>query len=89
MTNSLLARLFFILVATTGLVWLLQIGSIYVGTRQEVEGVLDSRLQEAARMVASLVTADTMIGRSEATGAQRNWTPDDILTDLKPVANAD
>ncbi len=52
---SLQTRLFMILVAATGLIWLFAIGWIYVGTRHEVEGVLDARLQEAARMVASLV----------------------------------
>jgi hypothetical protein len=51
---SLRTRLFLILVTTTGLIWLFAIGWIYVGTRHEVEGVLDARLQEAARMVASL-----------------------------------
>lgn len=54
---SVRTRLFLILVATTGLIWLFAIGWIYVGTRHEVEGVLDARLQEAARMVASLVPA--------------------------------
>lgn len=52
---SLRTRLFLILVTATGLIWLFAIGWIYVGTRHEVEGVLDARLQEAARMVASLV----------------------------------
>jgi two-component system, OmpR family, sensor histidine kinase QseC len=54
---SLRTRLFFILVAATGVIWLFAIGWIYVGTRQEVESVLDARLQEAARMVASLGTS--------------------------------
>ncbi|AWL98654.1 ATP-binding protein [Bradyrhizobium amphicarpaeae] len=52
---SLRMRLFLILVAATGVIWLFAIGWIYVGTKHEVEGVLDARLQEAARMVASLV----------------------------------
>lgn len=52
---SVQTRLFIVLVAATGLIWLFAIGWIYVGTRHEVEGVLDARLQEAARMVASLV----------------------------------
>ena len=54
-STSLRARLFFILVAATGTIWLFAIGWIYVGTRQEIESVLDARLQEAARMVSSLV----------------------------------
>ncbi|WP_271607580.1 ATP-binding protein [Bradyrhizobium sp. CCBAU 11434] len=52
---SLRTRLFLILVAATGVIWLFAIGWIYVGTKHEVESVLDARLQEAARMVASLV----------------------------------
>jgi two-component system, OmpR family, sensor histidine kinase QseC len=54
---SLRSRLFLILVAATGVIWLFAIGWIYVGTKQEVESVLDARLQEAARMVASLGTS--------------------------------
>src|SRR5690242_14583762 len=53
--TSLRTRLFLILVAATSLIWLFAVGWIYVGTRHEVEGVLDARLQEAARMVVSLV----------------------------------
>ncbi|WP_424630832.1 ATP-binding protein [Bradyrhizobium sp. SYSU BS000235] len=53
--NSLRSRLFVILVAATGLIWFFAAGWIYVGAKQEVETVLDARLQEAARMVSSLV----------------------------------
>ena len=56
-STSLRTRLFLILVAATGMIWLFAIGWIYVGTKQEVESVLDARLQEAARMVASLGTS--------------------------------
>lgn len=67
---SLQTRLFMILVAATGLIWLFAIGWIYVGTRHEVEGVLDARLQEAARMVASLVpTKGVATPASQAGGA--------------------
>jgi two-component system sensor histidine kinase QseC len=69
---SLRTRLFLILVAATGLIWLFAIGWIYVGTKHEVEGVLDARLQEAARMVASLVptkgVATPEAGRDALTG---------------------
>jgi two-component system sensor histidine kinase QseC len=54
--TSLRTRLFAILVATTGLIWLCAAVWIYVQTKNEVEHVLDTRLQEAARMVESLVT---------------------------------
>ncbi len=53
--TSLRGRLFGILVAATGLIWLCGILWIFVGARAELEHVLDARLQEAARMVNSLV----------------------------------
>ncbi|MGX9429928.1 MULTISPECIES: ATP-binding protein [Bradyrhizobium] len=56
--NSLKHKLFFILVVTTGLIWLAATCWIYVGTTREVENVLDSRLQEAARMVLSLASSN-------------------------------
>jgi len=59
-STSLRTRLFLILVAATGMIWLFAIGWIYVATKQEVESVLDARLQEAARMVASLGTSKSV-----------------------------
>lgn len=56
--NSLKRRLFFILVAATGLIWLAATCWVYIGTTREVENVLDSRLQEAARMVLSLASSN-------------------------------
>ncbi|WP_449255112.1 ATP-binding protein [Bosea sp. (in: a-proteobacteria)] len=56
--TSLRARLFLILVVATGLIWLAATIWIYLGTKRELEHVLDTRLQEAARMVASLVRDD-------------------------------
>jgi two-component system, OmpR family, sensor histidine kinase QseC len=56
--SSLKRRLFLILVAATGLIWLVATCWIYVGTTREVENVLDSRLQESARMVLSLATSN-------------------------------
>jgi two-component system sensor histidine kinase QseC len=53
--TSLRSRLFVILVAATGLIWLAATTWIYLGTKAELERVLDTRLQEAARMVSSLV----------------------------------
>src|ERR1700694_2719089 len=53
--TSLRTRLFAILVAATGLIWLCAVAWIYIRTKNEVEHVLDTRLQEAARMVQSLV----------------------------------
>jgi len=56
--SSLKRRLFLIPVAATGLIWLPATCWIYVGTTREVENVVDSRLQEAARMVLSLATSN-------------------------------
>jgi two-component system sensor histidine kinase QseC len=53
--SSLRLRLFAILVLATGLLWVSAVVWIDIGTRREVEHVLDTRLQEAARMVDSLV----------------------------------
>ncbi|MFG1421316.1 ATP-binding protein [Roseixanthobacter liquoris] len=53
--TSLRRRLFLVLMAATGLIWLCAVGWIYLSSRSELEHVLDARLQEAARMVHSLV----------------------------------
>jgi two-component system, OmpR family, sensor histidine kinase QseC len=58
--NSLKRKLFFILVTATGVIWLSATCWIFVGTTREVEDVLDSRLQEAARMVLSLATSNSI-----------------------------
>lgn len=65
--NSLKGRLFLILVAATGLIWLAATCWIYVGTTREVESVLDARLQEAARMVLSLASGNT-VGTTQKDG---------------------
>lgn len=64
--TSLRARLFVILVAATGLIWLCAVAWIYLQTRSEVEHVLDTRLQEAARMVSSLVSSGGGVGSDSA-----------------------
>ncbi len=53
--TSLRARLFLILVLATGAIWLSAVGWIYLGSQAKLESVLDTRLQEAATMVHSLV----------------------------------
>ncbi len=55
--TSIRARLFLILLITTGIVWLSAFAWIYMNTRAEVERVLDARLIEAARMVNSLINS--------------------------------
>lgn len=63
--KSLRLRLFATLLAATGIVWLTAVVWIYVGSRGEVEQVLDTRLQEAARMVASLASSfESLPGKS-------------------------
>ncbi|MBV1713086.1 MAG: sensor histidine kinase N-terminal domain-containing protein [Desulfomicrobium sp.] len=56
MMRSIRTRLFSILLAATGAVWLLAVLWTYLSTQHEVERVLDARLTEAARMVSSLIT---------------------------------
>lgn len=69
--RSLRLRLFAILLAATGIVWVAAVVWIYVGSRDEVEHVLDTRLQEAARMVASLASGlDNLPGNSAPAAAQ-------------------
>lgn len=53
--SSLRGRLFAILLSATGLIWFSAAIWIYWNTHRELEHVLDARLQEAARMVNSLV----------------------------------
>lgn len=68
--NSLRTKLFLILVAATGLIWLAATCWVYVGATREVESVLDARLQEAARMVLSLASANGVgaLPKNEDTG---------------------
>lgn len=58
--SSLRKRLFLILVAATVFIWLSAVAWIYVGTQAHLEHMLDARLQEAARMVTSLVSGDKL-----------------------------
>lgn len=53
--KSMTARLFGLLILATGFVWFCGMAWIYSGSRKELERVLDVRLEEAARMVASLM----------------------------------
>lgn len=55
--SSIRARLFFVLMITTGIVWTSAAAWIYSSTRAQVEHALDARLTEAARMVSSLITS--------------------------------
>lgn len=63
--TSLRRRLFLILIASTGIVWLTAVAWIYLSSRMELERVLDHRLQEAARMVHSLVMTGDMTAATQ------------------------
>lgn len=54
--SSIRLRLFAILLAATGAVWLFAVLWTYFSVQHQVERVLDARLTEAARMVSSLIT---------------------------------
>lgn len=64
--SSLRKRLFVILVAATGIIWLSAVAWIYLGSKAQLEHVLDTRLQEAARMVSSLVAGGNMAAADAA-----------------------
>lgn len=53
--TSLHKRLFIILVTATGIIWASAVAWTYFNSRNQLEHVLDTRLQEAARMVHSLL----------------------------------
>ena len=58
--TSLRRRLFFLLLPATAAIWLCAVAWIYLGSRSQLEHVLDTRLQEAARMVHSLAGSGDM-----------------------------
>lgn len=72
--SSLKRRLVLILLAATGVIWLCATGWIYASSRTELEHVLDTRLQEAARMVHSLVAGGNIA--AAAAVAQAAGPPD-------------
>ena len=74
MMRSIRLRLFVILLATTGAVWLLAVLWTYLSTQHEVERVIDARLTEAARMVSSLIT-DHHIDVAAAVNSARAGDP--------------
>jgi len=60
--NSMKVRLFGLLLVSTGVVWMSGIAWIYSDSRKELERVLDARLEEASRMVSSLIeSADVKV----------------------------
>lgn len=78
---SIRRRLFIALLAATGMVWLSAVIWIQHSTRLEVNHVLDRRLQESARMVASLIGRQGLPGavHDRAAGFAPALGPDDPL----------
>lgn len=68
--TSLRRRLFVLLMAATGALWFCAVVWIYVGSRIELERALDTRLQEAARMVHSLVASGNVSAAAASTPFQ-------------------
>ncbi len=62
--KSLRGRLFTLLLGATGIIWLCAVVWIGFGSRSELEHVLDTRLQEAARMVHSMVASGNVSASS-------------------------
>ena len=58
--TSLRRRLFLLLISATATIWLCAVGWIYFASRADLEHVLDTRLQEAARMVHSMVASSDL-----------------------------
>lgn len=62
--RSLRGRLFALLFGATGIIWVCAVAWIGLGSRSELEHVLDTRLQEAARMVHSMVASGNVSASS-------------------------
>lgn len=73
--RSIRARLFLILMITTGVVWMSATAWIYLSTKAQVERVLDARLIEAARMVSSLITSQEIDPNKAASIPSQIATP--------------
>jgi two-component system, OmpR family, sensor histidine kinase QseC len=65
--NSLRIRLFAILVAATSVIWLVAVAWFWWESRNQFESILDRRLMEAARMVATLAGKGGALGVGEGT----------------------
>ena len=83
--RSIRLRLFTILLATTGAVWLFAVMWTYFSVQHQVERVLDARLMEAARMVSSLLTNHhiAVAGAVDNTKADDAGLPFDLQGDYR------
>ena len=84
--NSISARLFTLILLATTLVWSLGMAWIYSGSKKELERVLDARLEEATRMVNSLIDSADFNVRNGVSGVRvpsRSTAPLSGVTDFK------
>lgn len=72
--TSLRRRLFLLLIAATAAIWISAVGWIYFANRAELEHVLDTRLQEAARMVHSMVASSNLEAAGVAAASTADFT---------------
>lgn len=79
--KSMTARLYGLLLLATSVVWLSGMAWIYSGSRQELERVLDARLEEATRMVSSLMESADVKVTSGVSGVRvpKQSTPVKVL----------
>jgi two-component system sensor histidine kinase QseC len=80
--KSMTARLFGLLLLATGIVWICGMAWIYSGSRKELERVLDVRLEEATRMVSSLMGDASMHVTSGVSGVR-------LPNQTVPITNTD
>lgn len=77
---SIRARVFTVLLAMTGIVWLSACAWIYTSTKERLEHVMDARLVESAKMVSSLVG-----DRSVVVGVDRQALASERDLDAEPA----
>lgn len=76
-------RLFGLLVVATGVVWASGIAWIYSGSKQELERVLDARLEEASHMVSSLIESADVRVSTGVSGIRMSKASTDIASRVK------
>ncbi|WP_026791689.1 sensor histidine kinase [Pleomorphomonas oryzae] len=72
--TSLRRRLFLLLISATAAIWVCAVGWIYFANRADLEHVLDTRLQEAARMVHSMVASSNLENGGVAAASAADFT---------------
>ncbi len=72
--TSLRRRLFLLLTSATAAIWICAVAWIYFANRADLEHVLDTRLQEAARMVHSMVASSNLENGGVAAASAADFT---------------